>query len=405
MRLYCFCCLPSSGPIRHSFFALLLVLSAAAIYICFQKYETPEDSTPSRNANACSLTAQILLIVIMILSGLAVVLFLIIAVVAKHEDFLRQRQVQEHEKYEYERNWLQKFLDPHYLNTPTYIEDRNNYFESLVHDSPVWKWGFYAPSVALSVVLVIRLFVGTPVFLGDPSALDFGWKYGIVDNDDAEKNASFTVELNSYGHGIQGFFASLLATPLVIRWLLHLLRGRLKSLLQLTPFALTIYPTYNLIKRFVKSREAFAGSSFANNGFEWVAGFALGLAVDQLITAVASFIFVFCGRKLRPCISEDVEQGQSVTNYETASDPEYHPFQTTCVVATLQKVFGLFLVFTLYAAAVLYGITWYSCLEDSECVNAEYGFETVGEEISMSAQILIIMTVASSTIMLLGVVV
>jgi hypothetical protein len=378
------CCSPRHGPTRQLLSGVLLTIAAAAVYIALAQYETPDDVTASPEADATSTTAVVILLLIMTIAGLGSAVSLVDLIASRREDAARRRKEDEYHSNQKRRGWLEHFLDPQFLNTPEHIKEREKYFASIVNPSRVWKLGFLAPSLALCVMLLIRLFHGAPIFLGDPSAMDFGWKYGIDDGEDAEKSVSFTVEFNSYGHAMQGFFASLIATPVVLKWLVKISGGRFKGLFQVAPFALTIYPTYNLIKRFVKSRDAFAGSSFANNGFEWTAGFVLGLAVGQLITAITSCLFVFFFRKVNPSstaadVEEDEETGEDDEEKEETSDGSNDIFETSCIVTFLQSSFGLLLVFTVYAAGVLYGLTWYSCLEDTTCVNADFAPESDDE--------------------------
>jgi hypothetical protein len=399
--MVCCCCyLPGHGPTRQFLSGVLLTLAAAGVHIALGQYETPDGVTASPEADATSVTARVILILIMTFAGLGSGVSLVDVIASRREDAARERKEDEYEYNQKQRGWLENFLDPRFLNTPEHIKEREIYFESIVNPSRVWKWGFLAPSLALCVMLLIRLFHGASVFLGDPSALDFGWKYGIEDGDEAEKNISFTVELNSYGHAMQGFFASLLATPVVLKWLVKVSGGRFKGLFQVAPFALTIYPTYNLIKRFVKSRDAFAGSSFANNGFEWATGFILGLAVGQFITSITSCLFLLFFRKVNPESFAADEEGQETEDDEEKDESsDSRVFETSWLVKFLQSSIGLLLVFTVYAAGVLYGLTWYSCLEDTTCVNADFAPETDGDKTPIAVGVMAAMMVVPTVFM------
>ena len=207
--------------------------------------------------------------------------------------------------------------------------------------------------------------------------------------------------MNSYGHSLQGFFASFLATPVVLKRLGNFGGGRFKGLFQLAPFALTTYPTYNLIKRFIKTRHAFAGSSFANNGLEWTSGFVLGLAVGQLITAITSCLFLFWFRRVRASTTEtDCEKSQETDEEETKQATyDSKVFEASCVIKMLQSFLGVLLVFTVYAAGVLYGLTWYSCLEDTTCVNAEFAPESDGDGTPIAVGVMTTMLVVPTIIM------
>ena len=76
-----------------------------------------------------------------------------------------------------------------------------------------------APSIALFVVLALRLFGGASNFHGIPYYLDFGWKYGLLPhdrsaeadgdalyNEPAEKSVAFLVEFNSSRACTAGFW-------------------------------------------------------------------------------------------------------------------------------------------------------------------------------------------------------
>ena len=170
------CCIPHHGPARQLFSGVLLTLSAAGVRIALGQYQVPADVTESPEADATSLTARIILILIMTFAGLASGVSLVDVIASRREDAARRREEEEYESQNKQRGWLEKFLDPRFLNTPEHIKEREKYFESIVNPSRVWKAGLLAPSLALCVMLLIRLFTGAPVFLGEPSALDFGWK-------------------------------------------------------------------------------------------------------------------------------------------------------------------------------------------------------------------------------------
>ncbi|KAL7577333.1 hypothetical protein ACA910_002070 [Epithemia clementina (nom. ined.)] len=277
-----------------------------------------------------------------------------------------------------------------------------------------------SPSVALFLVTVVRLFVGAENFEGDPYYLDFGWKYGLLPhnrtvdtdgnelyNEPAEKSIAFVVEFNTYAHSAQGFFSALLAFPVISSFFIRNKPSRWvflwtvwKNIVLLAPWALSLYPSYNLVKRFAKARQAFAGSSFGNNGFEWSAGFVLGLAVGGFITAVALFLFIVRAQQDDESDSEDdgeEEEAQSNWCWNTGNNnsrnsnrhqdnnnnkpesestngekvvlvQENKPF---ILVKMLQVLLGVVLLFTVFAASVLFADTWHGCLDDSpdDCVN------------------------------------
>lgn len=389
---------------------LLLTLSTAGVYIALRQYTVTHELTPHPDADTASLTAEVLSILVICLGGLAAMINVVAIMLSAREDAARRRQEADYEEERQKRGWLEIFLDPRFLNTPENIKERQKFFRSIVNPSFVWKWGLLAPSLALFVMLLVRLFDGAPVFLGDPASLDFGWKYGIDEGDEAEKSMSFTPEATSWGHAIQGVLSSLLATPVIMQGMFHLTRGRAKWLFQLAPFALTIYPAYNLIKRFVKSSDVFAGSSFANNGFEWAVGFMVGLAMGQVVTSIRICAFLFCGRRVGVCASpvEEVDEevqpekvDESEANNEDESEERLEIFETSFFIKMMQRFFGLLLVFTLYAAGVLYGLTWYACPEEfPECVNLS---EDADEgDVPIAVEVMCVMTIVPTVVMLAG---
>lgn len=373
-----------------------MTLSAAAVFLCLNKYKPVQGLTLSPHADDAAGTARTILTMIMVMTGLAAIVNFAVLMATHRENRERQLKEEKRESDQKRRSWLEKFLDPQFLNTPSHIKMREAYFQKLINKSRTYCAGLLLPAIALVVMLLVRLFLGAPAFLGDPHSLDFGWKYGVDTGDEAEKSISYTPEVTSYVHSIQGVFSALLSTPILMRGLLLLTRGRLRSLLLFAPYGLSVYPTYNLIKRFIKAREAFAGSSFSNNGFEWASGFMLGLAIGQLITAFGS-TFAF-QRTQTAAIADEENLESDVVEGESDVDSEEN-LRATGVFQFLQYLFGFMLVFTVYAAAVLFGLTWNSCEDDTTCVNAEYAGEDAD---SISTKILIVMLAVPSSIMVGG---
>jgi hypothetical protein len=335
----------------------------------------------------------------MILSGLAALVHFAVHIAAHRQNKAREVAEEEVDLKLRSRSWLENFLDPQLLNTPKHIQLREDYFETLMNPSRTYRVGLLLPSLSLVVILLIRLFLGAPVFLGDPASLDFGWKYGIDNGDDAEKIIAYVPEAISYLHSMQGVFSALLATPVLMRGLIRLTNGRLRSLFLFAPYALTMYPTYNLIKRFILHRHFFAGSSFANNGLEWASGFILGLAMGQLITAMSSCLYMIAHRREEPSSSGDEEEPEVADDDETDAFDDDDDLKPSCFFRFLQKLFGLLLVFTVFAVGVLSGLTWYSCEEGTNCVNADFAGDDAH---SYSSKILSIMVVVPSVIMVGG---
>lgn len=276
---------------------------------------------------------------------------------------------------------------------------------SIVKKAPfvfdVWKSGVVGPSLALFALLSLRLFLGAPVFEGDPPSLDFGWKYGVTAEgnedyqDDIEKSIAFTPEFNSYGHAVQGFLASLFGSS-------YNLGGPLRNLF---PYLMTLYPTYNLVKRFLGAGDAFAGSSFSNNGFEWAAGFALGLAVRHAFFALKLLVFVPLSWKGDVLLDESdtasfgeyqKESGKGKNGRNTRLPAGGDDSQNVSAMTRfVQYLLAFSLTATVFAAAILFGATWNSCLEETTCVNAESQDQDVD---GFSIKILTVMTVVPAFI-------
>lgn len=188
-------------------------------------------------------------------------------------------------------------------------------------DQSVLQWGgvvklFLQPSrsvfillhgsaFVLLLILTARLY-GVENFRTQPTNLEFGPKDGIIQNDGSyEENIAFSPRFSSFGHAIQGVLAALLSFPAVSGSLAHLIgrigmRGsinfnRTRIVLVITRLAyslLTLYPTYNLIKRVIKSYPIFATTSYANNSLEWSMGYGLGLALGMLLTNITRWLLI-----------------------------------------------------------------------------------------------------------------
>ena len=160
-------------------------------------------------------------------------------------------------------------------------------------------------ATALSIEIAIRL-LSSKRFGGHISNFDFGLK------NDGEHNRAFTPSFNSFGHCIQGCLSVLLvpAVELALPW------TRIVSCL------VAVYPTYNLVKRALDA-SAFAASSFSNNAAEWAMGFWLGLSLGVLVAARAP----------------------------APPEPE---------ICLPRVAAGVLLCLVSLAAAVLYGVSWYT---------------------------------------------
>lgn len=234
---------------------------------------------------------------------------------------------------------------------------------------------FIGPSLALFLIILLRLTAGADNFNGNPSNLDFGPKNGEPDNED---NIAFENEFNSYGHCLQGVLAAMFAFPAVSGLVTQLLTCHCKewwaecnrplwSLLKFMAAAMTIYPIYNLFKRFIEHGDTFASSSFCNNGLEWAWGYLVGLAFGNVITVMVKRAFTQKMLQNSQEIEEVLKRsdGQSWV-LGTLTPPPLQP-----ILNVLQFLIGIVLTFTAFAAAVLFGLTWHNCIPESgdNCVN------------------------------------
>lgn len=247
--------------------------------------------------------------------------------------------------------------------------------------------------VALMILLVLRLIYGASHFDGYAPTLDFGPKYGDPSKN-AEANIAFEWEFNSFGHCLQGILASMLIFPAVTGTLTRLVAsggsewsGRLifatpsvwmVVLVELLAGLMTIYPSYNFIKRLTKYPESFASSSFMNNGFEWALGFLFGISLGCLVTAFTRTKF----RRQFPSISRHASKAKKLRFRE---DDDERPLayglysdhkddmspSVYWTVTIIRAVMAVMLVFSVIGAAVMTGDTWNSCTGDlaGKCVN------------------------------------
>jgi len=158
----------------------------------------------------------------------------------------------------------------------------------------------FAPSFSLSILLLIRLFAKDH-FYTLPALLEFGPKKG--DGFDYEPNMAFIGGgFDAFGHLLQGFLASFLLRVKCkckkndddddddandsldgnedgddpkMTWRCGSTPPDM-NLLNITAYLFLIYPIYNFVKRYVRTPDTFATSSYMNNGMEWTVGFWVG---------------------------------------------------------------------------------------------------------------------------------
>jgi hypothetical protein len=235
--------------------------------------------------------------------------------------------------------------------------------------------------ISLAVILTIRLIGGEGHFEGHAPNLDFGPKHG-----SNESNIAFVLEFNSLGHWLQGFLASILAFPAVVGFLSrpHLFcsgrNGSLTSqsmiwmiaLIEFTSASMSIYPTYNFVKRVLKSADNFATSSFMNNGTEWSLGFLLGLAFGVLSTSLLEYRFLKSHINNSSIINNEL--GTEGVFFEAFDDTSLSGKTSHLVLKKMIQVIVSCLIamftFSVIGAAILIPLTWNRCQnEEKNCLN------------------------------------
>ncbi|VEU38509.1 unnamed protein product [Pseudo-nitzschia multistriata] len=270
----------------------------------------------------------------------------------------------------------------------------------------------FAPSFALSILLLIRLFSRNKFFTV-PGLLEFGPKNGDM-NEFISNIAFLGGSGTAFGHWIQGFLASFLlrvnckkckkndvddlsfhdsdgnADDQRMAWRC----GRTPPGMNIANIAAyygTIYPTYNFVKRCIRTPDTFATSSYMNNGMEWALGFWTGHAAGF----IADTMFY---NRMRPIanasgsdstaetvvsiISEEETRPSSAITTTTADVPVPEPtirsedkrwncpFSFSFVLLMLGWVIGTLFLTSVFGACIMTGYTWNKCEgESEECVN------------------------------------
>jgi len=230
-------------------------------------------------------------------------------------------------------------------------------------------WWIFVPSWSLFWILFLRLVPpGQEQFQTYPPDLDFGPKYGIVYSNDQtpeETNVAFDPEFNTVTHCLQGVLAPVLAyvgNVILSKTTTSTPKYQCYTywLVSTAASAMTIYPTYNFVKRVVKSHETFATSSFSNNGAEWALGFLLGVAVGQFVQAAV--VASGCGS----CWSRTATTTTSLLPGESNAESKSLHDSTPRLVSFLQWLLGSLLVLSVIGSAILFGYTWNNCKEIAE---------------------------------------
>jgi hypothetical protein len=194
-------------------------------------------------------------------------------------------------------------------STDPYLELQKLLYK-LFRPSSLYFALLHSSAIILFIILLIRL-EATEHFGGSFQNLDFGTKVsgGVTGG----ANIAMTNSAMTGGHCVQGFFASFLSFPVVAGTLARLTTLKcsnahsnvetktaadpnassilgskpnipLMITLELTTACMTIYPSYSVIKRFLKDGESFSKTSHANNVTEWVLGYFLGMGIGWCLT-------------------------------------------------------------------------------------------------------------------------
>lgn len=208
----------------------------------------------------------------------------------------------------------------------------------------------FAPSMALLVFHLVRLWVYQDHFQTIPSLLDFGPRNGGQE----PTNIAFELDsMDTYIHWFQGFLASFLVfVAMMVTSFLW------QKFLEALALVMTFYPVYNFVKRWYVNTATFATSSYFNNGMEWTMGSFTGMAVGSCIYA-----FVQSRR----------------TTKEDDTGHHHHPKEdaTGWIKVTANylsfaicAVMGLSCWASIFGAIIYSWNSWNNCFDDAtDCVN------------------------------------
>ena len=396
----------------------LLLLVGGLLWLVFEQIDRREHYDERQEAKQAGLvhdvtnkTAIVIAAIVFYSSIIALVLHILcIRIIRRYEQQHQQQQQQQlhrtssaqqqdHRDDKEGRTLWEWFFYPEHETVPAAQRQRQQKqirrLQTTYHHL-VWsshgRMYLLGPAVALFILLLTRLFWGRDDFQGQVYFIDFGWKYGLLptsnSNDStAERNVAFTKTWQNYMHAVQGFVSALTAFPVISTTLLRMLPDvpLWHALVHLAPYALTTYPTYSFIKRITTASSAFAGSSFANNGLEWAAGFVVALALGNLITS-----FTIYHRLHSMSTSSSSSSANGDTDVENHDDDDayvdnqdqYPPWwkvwhedgkdRPGAFVRMLQTILGLLFWATTLTTALMMGLSWHACLDGSTdvCINA-----------------------------------
>lgn len=214
------------------------------------------------------------------------------------------------------------------------------------------------PSVlSCGIIIMIRLLAITH-FATIPVQLNFGPK-----SDGSYDNICFYQgDVNSYGHWIQGLLAGSLLFPAIKGNITRCIRSdtwdrHALLFLEIVASCMTIYSSYNFIKRLVRSSDVFATSSFSNNGLEWIIGVTVGTCVGMVITSMYKYYTI-------------ITNPNYLISMRMKTDISSLPLKGKIVLLGIRIPKGLLLLMTAYSCGLMIAISWNTCENDAEdCIN------------------------------------
>ena len=289
----------------------------------------------------------------------------------------------------------------------------------------------FAPSFSLSILLLIRLF-SRDHFYTIPGLLEFGPKKG--DGFDYEPNLAFIGGgFGAFGHLIQGFLASFLLRVKCkckknddddddandsldgnendddpkMTWRFGSTPPDM-NLFNITAYFFLVYPIYNFVKRYVRTPDTFATSSYMGNGMEWTVGFWVGHTAGFIADA-GSYKKMHGNTSTTSSDSSSTGDTVMATSISVISQDEttitsaigtttiaiddatesrsgvQNKWTCPCSVSFVLLMFGWLVGFwflvSVFGACIMTGYTWNMCEGESEdCLN----FSESGGRISIS---------------------
>lgn len=248
----------------------------------------------------------------------------------------------------------------------------------------------HSTAITLFLILIIRI-EATDIFGGVPQNLNFGQKFSSGELSE-EDNIAFTAEATSVGHSIQGVLCALLSYPAIAGWLARGGKlgyskkvGYLLLFWQLVSVALSIYPSYSLIKRLYKDAEFFSRTSHMNNTTEWVLGYMLGASFGYFLTVLIKHQIIKKGNGINlssvkekfkiPQSVETVENGD--TKYGYGKSDEFRSLMSSSI-CNLFDALSFILLVAFSVATLLTGVFIGKTWDQKDLTSSTPNYEIIG---------------------------